>query len=140
MATIKKTVRLMLSTEANGQGTKLGGCTESNLEISADTIDVSSFDVADFKEYLSGDTEWNISVSGFYTTNVAALKIIKDSILKVSAGNIFVTLIDEVTGEVFSGQCVVENFNPEKTKSEKARKYSFSLKGTGVLEEDIYTP
>lgn len=131
-----KKVNLLISTQPDGEGTRLGGAREANLSIKKDSIDVSSFDSGNWKEFTSGMSEFDISVSGIIPTDLTAYNILKGDVMNKTDG-VFVTMIDLQTNEVFAGKVLTEDFGLDKS-FEDARQYSATLKGTGELTEDVY--
>lgn len=133
-----KKVRVMLSTEKDGQGKRLAGAKEANLSIKKNSIDISSFDSNGWEEFTSGMSGYDVSVSGIVVSDKEAYDLLKGDVMNKTNG-LYITMIDEATNEVFEGKVLVEDFGKDAA-FEDARQYSATLKGTGELTEDVYVP
>jgi predicted secreted protein len=106
--------------------------TSCSLTIGQETIDITSFDSAGWKEIKSGDLNWSMDVEAYYAMDAAENG--DEASADIVAGTSHTLLLStEVTGDTtFSGTAYPTSFSINSSKG-SAVTLSVSYEGTGAL-------
>lgn len=126
MAQTKRGLDILLSV---GQ-TAIGGQRNASIEMSAETIDVSTKTTGDWTAKMAGAKSWTSDCDGIYLAGDAGYKAALDSF--INGTEVDVKIADAGSTVGFSGKAIITSFSFE-APYEDAMTYELSFEGVGAL-------
>ena len=123
--------------DISGTLTKIANATSNSFDITADMIDVTSKDSAGWKEFITGEKGYTLSIEGIFeedgSVGAGALSW-KDVITDLTAGTgVTIVMTSNVSGDLkLSGAAFFSNLNLSATNNDKAT-FTATIQGTGAL-------
>lgn len=126
-------IKVNTGTEASPVWTAVAGQRNGTLNLSMDTIDVTSKDSAAWTERLAGLREWSIDFDGLLIEGDAGLQELEDAYMNHEKVQVqFVT----PTGVKYQGDAFLTDFSYEAPYGGEATA-SGTLSGTGALTRPV---
>ncbi|MGX6970291.1 phage major tail protein, TP901-1 family [Vagococcus bubulae] len=134
MAKIAGVDVLLYVTDDKKKEVAVAGQTGTDLELSADTIDVTDKNSNGWKTALAGLKSWSMSSDGFVDLGENSLPLLRKSFLDRKPIPVTIRMGEstDVKGVTFSGDCYITSF-PHSFKQDDAVTYSLDLEGATGL-------
>lgn len=110
--------------------TAIGGQRDASIEMSAETIDVSTKTTGDWKAKMTGAKEWTSDCGGIYLAGDAGYQAALDAFINGTIVDVKIADANSTVG--FSGKAVITSFSFE-AGYEDALTYELSFEGVGAL-------
>jgi TP901-1 family phage major tail protein len=123
--------------DISGTLTKIANATSNSFDITADMIDVTNKDSAGWKEFITGEKGYTMSIEGIFeedgSVGAGALSW-KDVITDLTAGtSVTIVMTSNVSGDIkLSGAAFFSNLNLSAPNNDKAT-FTATIQGTGAL-------
>lgn len=123
--------------DISGTLTKIANATSNGFDITADMIDVTNKDSAGWKEFITGEKGYTMSIEGIFeedgSVGAGALSW-KDVITDLTAGtSVTIVMTSNVSGDIkLSGSAFFSNLNLSAPNNDKAT-FTATIQGTGAL-------
>jgi TP901-1 family phage major tail protein len=127
MATHKRGLDILLSIGT----TAIGGQRNASIEMSAESIDVSTKTTGDWKAKMTGAKEWSCECDGLYVDGDTGYQSALDAFM--NGTTIDVKMADEKATVGFTGKAVITSFSFD-APYEDCMTYTMSFEGVGGLE------
>lgn len=109
--------------------TKVGGQRGATLNRSAETMETTSKDSDDFKEFEYGFKEWSLDADGLFVVDDAGFAALEDAYMTSEKVKVQVAM---PSGIKYSGMAIISDFGLEFPYDDMTT-YSATLQGSGVL-------
>ena len=110
--------------------TAIGGQRNASIEMSAESIDVSTKTTGDWKAKMTGAKEWTSDCDGIYLIGDAGYKAALNAFMNGTEVNVKIADSGSTVG--FQGKAVITSFSFE-APYEDAMTYEMSFEGVGAL-------
>ncbi|RGI30850.1 phage major tail protein, TP901-1 family [Melissococcus sp. OM08-11BH] len=123
---------------SDGKLVAVAGQTGTDLELSADTIDVTDKNSNGWKTAIAGLKSWSMSSDGFVDLGENSLPLLRKSFLDRKPIPVTIRMGEstDVKGVTFTGDCYITSF-PHSFKQDDAVTYSLDLEGaTGLTVKE----
>lgn len=119
---------------SEGKLVAVAGQTGTDLELSADTIDVTDKNSNGWKTAIAGLKSWSMSSDGFVDLGEDSLPLLRKSFLERKPIPVRIRMGDkeDKNGVTFTGSCYITSF-PHSFKQDDAVTYSLDLEGATEL-------
>jgi TP901-1 family phage major tail protein len=123
--------------DISGTLTKIANATSNSFDITADMIDVTSKDSAGWKEFITGEKGYTLSIEGIFeedgSVGAGGLSW-KDVITDLTAGtSVTIVMTSNVSGDLkLIGAAFFSNLNLSAPNNDKAT-FTATIQGTGAL-------
>ena len=110
--------------------TPIGGQQNASIEMSAESIDVSTKTTGDWKAKMPGAKEWTSDCDGLYVAGDAGYKAALNAF--INGTEVDVKIADTGSTVGFTGKAVITSFSFE-AGYEECMTYAISFEGVGAL-------
>ena len=123
--------------DISGTLTKISNSTSNSFDITVDMIDVTNKDSAGWKEFITGEKGYTMSIEGIFeedgSVGAGALSW-KDVITDLTAGtSVTIVMTSNVSGDIkLSGAAFFSNLNLSAPNNDKAT-FTATIQETGAL-------
>lgn len=134
MAKIAGVDVLLYVTDDKKKEIPVAGQTGTDLDLSADTIDVTDKNSNGWKTAIAGLKSWSMSSDGFVDLGEDSLPLLRKSFLERKPIPVRIRVGDkeDKNGVTFTGSCYITSF-PHSFKQDDAVTYSLDLEGATEL-------
>lgn len=122
---------------SGGTLTKIANATSNSFDITSDMIDVTNKDSAGWKEFITGEKGYTMSIDGIFEENVSigsGRESWQDLLLNLTNGTLVtIVMTSNVTDDIkLTGSAYFSNLNLTAPNNDKAT-FTATLQGTGEL-------